>query len=104
MAIVSCTKETRPKRSAAEWARFHAMTEEDIDFSDIPEITSMEGLTLRPRQEMYKPIKVAVSCKLDADVVAWLKSGGKGYQTRLNAMLRRLMVSTAVRKRQAVTQ
>jgi hypothetical protein len=38
MAIVSCTIETRPKRAEKDWERFDAMTEADIDFSDIPEI------------------------------------------------------------------
>jgi len=41
--------------------------------------------------KLYKPIKVAVTCKLDADIVAWLKQEGKGYQTRLNSILRQVM-------------
>ncbi|MHC6204154.1 BrnA antitoxin family protein [Breznakiellaceae bacterium SP9] len=40
---------------------------------------------------MYRPIKVALTCRLDTDVVAWLKQGGKGYQTRPNSILRQLM-------------
>jgi uncharacterized protein (DUF4415 family) len=101
MAIVSYTIETRPKRTEKDWERFDAMTEADIDFSDIPEIKDLSGLRLRPRQTIYKPIKVPVSCKLDADILAWLKSGGKGYQTRLNAILRRVMLSTTAQKRQS---
>jgi len=44
----------------------------------------------RPWQErkMFKPTKQAITCKLDADVVAWLKQDGKGYQTRLYTILR----------------
>ncbi|MDR2510095.1 MAG: BrnA antitoxin family protein, partial [Spirochaetaceae bacterium] len=42
--------------------------------------------------------------KLDADVVAWLKSGGKGYQTRLNNLLRSAMASAPKRERQAAPQ
>jgi uncharacterized protein (DUF4415 family) len=35
--------------------------------------------------------KVALTCRLDVDIVAWLKQDGKGYQTRLNAILRQAM-------------
>jgi uncharacterized protein (DUF4415 family) len=41
---------------------------------------------------MFKPVKVAVTCKLDADIVAWLKQDGKGYQIRMNAILRAAML------------
>ncbi len=41
---------------------------------------------------MYRPVKQAVSLRLDADVIAWLKKDGEGYQTRANRMLRELML------------
>jgi len=41
--------------------------------------------------KFYRPIKEAVTLRLDADVLAWLKSGGPGYQTRINAVLREAM-------------
>jgi uncharacterized protein (DUF4415 family) len=40
----------------------------------------------------YKPIKKAVTLRLDADVVAWFQRGGRGYQTRINRALRELMM------------
>jgi uncharacterized protein (DUF4415 family) len=40
---------------------------------------------------LYKPIKKPVTLRLDADVVAWFKVQGKGYQTRINGALRRVM-------------
>jgi uncharacterized protein (DUF4415 family) len=43
------------------------------------------------KKGMYKPVKVVITCRLDADVVAWLKREGKGYQTRINALLRNAM-------------
>lgn len=43
-------------------------------------------------QGMYKPVKQAVSMRLDADVVAWLKQNGPGYQTRANRILREKMM------------
>jgi uncharacterized protein (DUF4415 family) len=42
---------------------------------------------------MYRPVKVTLTCRLDADIVAWLKQEGKGYQTRLNAILRQAMLN-----------
>ena len=44
------------------------------------------------RQHFYKPRKQTVNLRLDADVVAWLKSGGAGYQTRANQVLRDRML------------
>lgn len=67
-----------------------AIREGDIDFSDIPETDDAfwEKVELR----MPKP-KKGVYVRLDEDVLAWLKSKGEGYQTRMNAMLRTLMES-----------
>ncbi len=92
MGMVSYTLETLPKVSQEEIDRVAAIKDEDIDYSDIP---NLAGVKLRPRstidRNLYKPIKVALTCRLDADIVAWLKQGGKGYQTRLNAILRQVM-------------
>jgi uncharacterized protein (DUF4415 family) len=46
---------------------------------------------------IYKPVKQAVSMRLDADVVAWLKQNGRGYQTRVNRILREKMMAEAGR-------
>jgi uncharacterized protein (DUF4415 family) len=40
----------------------------------------------------FSPVKQAVSLRLDADVIAWLKKPGKGYQTRANRILRQRML------------
>jgi uncharacterized protein (DUF4415 family) len=40
---------------------------------------------------LYKPIKKPVTLRLDADVLAWFKVDGRGYQTRINKVLRKLM-------------
>ena len=42
--------------------------------------------------EMYRPIKKPVTLRLDADVIAWFKAQGRGYQTRINKALRRVML------------
>jgi len=67
------------------------MPDSAIDTSDIPEWTDeMWGRAVRGR--FYRPVKQAVSLRLDADVIAWLKKDGKGYQTRANKMLRERML------------
>jgi uncharacterized protein (DUF4415 family) len=44
-----------------------------------------------PDEKMYKPIKKPVTLRLDADVLAWFKTQGRGYQTRINGALRGVM-------------
>jgi uncharacterized protein (DUF4415 family) len=66
----------------------------NTDFSDCPVLTEEQLVQFKPShlRGMYKPIKKTVNVRLDADVVEWLKSGGEGYQTRMNAILRREML------------
>ena len=64
----------------------------DIDTSDIPEWTD-EMFEQAEQSGLYRPKKVRVTLMLDADLLAWLKSSGKGYQTRINESLRNLMRS-----------
>ena len=42
--------------------------------------------------KLYKPIKKRVTLRLDADVLAWFKKQGGGYQTRINRVLRKMMM------------
>jgi uncharacterized protein (DUF4415 family) len=104
MAIVSYTLENAPELDKEYLDSVAAIKDEDIDCSDIPELKDMKGLVPRHPGKMFKPLKTTITCKLDADVVAWLKSDGKGYQTRLNAILRHVMASAPKRERQAATQ
>jgi uncharacterized protein (DUF4415 family) len=41
--------------------------------------------------EYYRPLKKPVTLRLDADVLAWFKKGGRRYQTRINQALRKVM-------------
>jgi uncharacterized protein (DUF4415 family) len=63
-----------------------------IDTSDIPEVTDWRNALVG---KFYRPIKKPLTIRLDADVLAWLKAPGKGYQTRLNALLRAAMEKQA---------
>ena len=67
-----------------------SIQDKDIDYSDIPEAD--ESFWRRAELQMPEP-KKGIHVRLDADILDWLKSKGKGYQTRMNAMLRTLMES-----------
>lgn len=66
-----------------------ARPDREIDLSDIPEIREIPSDYVIGK--FYRPKKETVTIRLDADVLAWLKSTGSGYQTRINNFLRLLM-------------
>lgn len=68
-----------------------AMPDDTIDYSDIPELTQ-EFFKNGTRGRFYRPVKKQLTVRLDSDVIAWLQKKGKGYQTRLNELLRRAML------------
>ena len=59
--------------------------DEDIDYSDIPEL---DEDFFKDATVVVPPGKKQLTLRLDADVLAWLKAQGKGYQSRINAILR----------------
>jgi uncharacterized protein (DUF4415 family) len=94
---VSYTPETLPKLTKADRVRLKALAarpNSDIDTSDIPEMTD-EQWKKAVRGHFYRPRKLQITARVDADVLDWLKSQGKGYQSRINAILRREMLTTA---------
>ena len=60
---------------------------------DIPEIRQFPADAVIGK--FYRPKKQSVTLRLDTDVLAWLKSSGEGYQTRVNPYLRQLMTKRA---------
>ena len=76
------------EKQREELRKLAAMPDRNIDTSDIPEVTDFTGFEVG---KFYRPVKETVTVRLDADVLHWLKQGGKGYQSRLNAILRREM-------------
>ena len=68
----------------------------EIDTSELPEWTSAQWKTA-VRGKFYRPNKKQITAKVDADVLDWLKSQGKGYQSRMNAILRREMLDSVRR-------
>jgi uncharacterized protein (DUF4415 family) len=75
-----------------------AMPDEAIDYTDIPRLGEefWKNAICNP---YYKPVKTQVTVRLDSDVVAWAKRDGKGYQTRINAALRKAMMAEISRIR-----
>ena len=69
-------------------ARLTAMKDEDIDLSDIPELTDEQWAKSRPGR--FRPVKQPMTIRLDADVIDWFKAhaDGKPYQTEINRVLR----------------
>ena len=71
-----------------ELAALKRLRDGAIDTSDIPETSDWGKVVVG---KFYRPIKKPLTIRLDADVLAWLKSQGRGYQTRINALLRGAM-------------
>jgi len=69
-----------------------ARPDSEINTTDMPEWTD-EQWKSAVRGGFYRPVKQQVTARVDADVLAWLKSQGKGYQSRINAILRREMLA-----------
>ena|ERR1035438_2260422 len=93
--MVSYTLETLPPLTEAQRANLRAIAarpDSEIDFSDIPEMTDEQWKNAE-RGHFYRPVKRQITARVDADVLEWLKSQGKGYQSRINAILRREMLA-----------
>jgi Uncharacterized protein conserved in bacteria len=78
-----------PELTAEQRQRLEALRDlpdDQIDFSDIPEITEDKGPVYIGL--MYRPGKTSVTIRLDSDMVEWFKSQGKGWQTKMNWALR----------------
>jgi len=72
-------------------ARSRRPSDARIDTSDIPPLGE-RFFANASRNPFYRPLKQSTTVRLDADILAWLKAQGPGYQTRLNAILRTAML------------
>ena len=86
------SKRNISSNSRTELERLAKMKDSDIDLSDIPEI-SLEKFAKAVIRKGLKPVpkKSQVTLRIDADVLEWFKGTGKGYQTRINTLLRTYM-------------
>ncbi|MDJ0619639.1 MAG: BrnA antitoxin family protein [Calothrix sp. MO_192.B10] len=84
--------ESTSSNSQTDWQRLDAMSDEDIDLSDCPEITpEMFAKAVVRRGLPPTKNKAQVTLRIDRDVLEWFKSQGRGYQTQINALLRAYM-------------
>ncbi len=85
-------KQNSTKESQTDWARIDAMTEEDIDLSDNPEITE-EMWTKAVWRKGSQPTQVGLQETLvvDRDVIEFFKTQERDYQTKINQLLRAYM-------------
>jgi uncharacterized protein (DUF4415 family) len=88
------TRVTRKQKK--ELAAVAALRDAQIDLSDAPEVRECSRAVVG---KFYRPIKKSLTIRLDADVLAWLKAQGRGYQTRINHLLRAAMDSRSRRRR-----
>ena len=83
-------KQLAKMKDLTDWARLDAMTEEEIernaaDDPDNPPWTEEDWANARV---VWPQGKAPVTLRLDKDIIAWFKARGRGYQTRINAVLR----------------
>lgn len=79
----------------SDLARVDRIKDAHIDYSDIPPLGN-EFFT--KAREAWPPAKQQLTIRLDADVLKWLKAHGRGYQTRINRILRAAMESQPPRR------
>jgi uncharacterized protein (DUF4415 family) len=80
------------KESRTDWKRVDALKDEDIDLSDVPEV-SPEMFARAIVRRGLKPVsrKAQLTLRVDSDVLNWFRKQGQGYQTKINALLRAYM-------------
>lgn len=83
------------KKQAKELTAIARMPDDRIDLTDSPEVRDWRNAVVG---KFYRPIKTPVTIRVDADVLDWLKRQGRGYQTRINQLLREAMEAKARRR------
>jgi uncharacterized protein (DUF4415 family) len=98
--MVSYTLDTLPPMTDARFEELKALAarpDSEIDLSDAPELTDEQWKNAIRHRGFYRPVKQQITARLDSDVLHWLKSQGKGYQSRMNEILRREMLAAMKR-------
>jgi uncharacterized protein (DUF4415 family) len=82
--------EAQTKQDETDWRRIEAMTDADIRqaVADDPDTFIPDADWINHARIVTPQAKAMVTLRLDPDVLAWFKQGGRGYQTRINAVLR----------------
>ena len=85
-------KKSTSNKSETDWQRLDAMSDEDIDFSDIPRTTPefwAHGIVRKGLKPVVR--KHQLTLRIDQDVIEFFKQEGRGYQTKINQLLRAYM-------------
>ncbi len=81
----------KPTSSKTNFKKLKTMKDSEINFEDIPELDD----DFFKNAQIRLPEKQSVTIRLDTDVLDWFKQQGKGYQTRINKLLRSYMETHA---------
>ena len=81
------------EKQKSELQALAARPDGQTDYSDIPPLDEAFWKNA-VRNPVYKPTKTSTTVRIDTDVLLWLRSQGKGYQSRINAILRREMLAS----------
>ena len=85
-------KKATIKKSGSDWKRLSSTTPDAVDTSDIPEISPERFARAVVRRGMKPSVsKVQLTIRVDRDVLEWYRQKGRGYQTRINKLLRAYM-------------
>ena len=79
-------------KSQTGWDKLDNLADDEIDFSDVDEITPdlfAQAIVRRGLKPVSK--KEQITLRVDSDVLRWFKMQGKGYQTKINDLLRAYM-------------
>lgn len=94
--MVGYSLDTLPALTEAQRENLKALAARpasSVDTSDAPEMTEAQWKNAQ-RGQFYRPVKRQITARVDADVLEWLRAQGKGYQSRINAILRREMLAS----------
>ncbi len=84
-------KKSTSTKSRTDFERLDKMKDEDIDLTDAPEITPEMFAKAIVRRGLKPRTKKQVTLRVDSDVLEWYKKQGRGYQTKINLLLRAYM-------------
>lgn len=81
------SKANTKRRSRTDWKRIDSLRDEDIDYSDIPK----QGADFFAHAIIWPGPKKQITLRIDPDVLTFFRKQGRGYQTAINAILRKYM-------------
>lgn len=92
------SKQNTIKKSQTDWARIDAMTDDEIDYSDIPPITDeMWKAGVLRKGLKPTPKKAQENFPIDIDIIEYFKSQGQNYRVKINQLLREYMEAHPVK-------